>query len=108
LPEDRTTVANRYVQRTKQPGQIACPTCGSGKKGTRNLLESECTINRNVYGSCTWLDCQEWPRIDVDPRNHRWVPRHRGKPPEKFPWDDGAQMVIPGLEGKGIPNTKED
>ena len=102
MPEDKTPASKRYIQRTKQPGQIVCPTCGYGKKGTRNLLEVECTISRQVYGTCQWLECREWPRIDVDPRNHRWVARHRGKPAEKFPWEDGVQMVIPGLEGKGL------
>ena len=56
---------------------------------------------------------EERARIETmcDRRLQQWRWRElqaSGKPAEKFPWEDGAQMVIPGLEGKGIPVTKED
>ena len=89
----------KRIKRTSNAGQIVCPTCGPGKKGTRVLLETECTINRQVYGNCQWLECRAYPRIDVDPTNRRYLARGRGKAPEKFPWQDGVQLVLPTVEG---------
>jgi len=94
------------ITRAKQEGHIACPTCKASRKGTRELLRDECTVNRHVYGECQWLDCGEWPRVDVDPQTDGYVLRARGRVPQKFPWQDGVQLVIPGVEGNGVDGSR--